>query len=252
MTSHKTFFLSFLLSFLPFLIVLLVLFLANFYLSRKFGEKTEGITRKQVTMLLLTLVAFIFLIATLPFSEGFKGEVVGFVALLIGAATVLSSTPFFSNLLAGVLLRSAKSFRIGDFIQIQDHFGRVSARGLFHIEIQTEDGGLTTLPNLYLAANPLLVRFAAAHSVSMEVALGYEVPGIKAENTLIAGAEKAGLKEIVVTVVRLDDFFVTYRLRGRAEEDRDLFALRSRLNSQVLEALQDSGIKTGSSFPRPG
>ena len=36
-------------------------------------------------------------------------------------------------------------------------FGRVTERGLFHTEIQTEDRDLVTLPNLYLVTNPVKV-----------------------------------------------------------------------------------------------
>ena len=52
------------------------------------------------------------------------------------------------------MLRTVRNFRAGDFIRVNDQFGRVTDRGLFHVEIQTADSDLITLPNLYLAAEP--------------------------------------------------------------------------------------------------
>ena len=52
-------------------------------------------------------------------------------------------------------LRAVRNFRMGDFIRVAEHFGRVSERGLFHTEIQTENRDLTTLPNLFLVTHPV-------------------------------------------------------------------------------------------------
>jgi len=37
---------------------------------------------------------------------------------------------------------------------VGDYFGRVTERGLFHVEIQTEDRDLATLPNMFLVSQP--------------------------------------------------------------------------------------------------
>jgi len=42
-------------------------------------------------------------------------------------------------------------------LRVWDPFGRVSERGFFYTEIQTEDRNLATLPNLYLVTNPITV-----------------------------------------------------------------------------------------------
>ena len=61
----------------------------------------------------------------------------GLLGLVLTGIIGLSSTSFVSNAMAGLMLRSVGSFRSGDFIEVQGNFGRVSARGLFHTEIQT-------------------------------------------------------------------------------------------------------------------
>jgi len=46
-----------------------------------------------------------------------------------------SSTTFVANMMAGLMLRSVKSFTPGDFIEAGDYFGKATERGLFHTEI---------------------------------------------------------------------------------------------------------------------
>ena len=38
--------------------------------------------------------------------------------------------------MAGLMMRVVKGFGAGDFVSIGESFGRVSERGLFHVEIQ--------------------------------------------------------------------------------------------------------------------
>ena len=77
--------------------------------------------------------------------------------------------------MAGLMLQVAKSFSPGDFVRVGEYFGRVTERGLFHVEKQTEDRDLTTLPNLHLATNSITVVHSAGTIVSAELSLGYDV-----------------------------------------------------------------------------
>jgi len=166
-----------------------------------------------------------------------------FFGILISAAIALSSTTFLGNALAGILLRSIRSFRPGDFIRVEDFFGRISARGLFHIEIQTETRDLTTLPNLFLATHPVQVTRAAGTFIATELSLGYDVPHTRVEALLKQAAEAAGLKDPFVRIQALNDFAVTYRAYGLLEEVETLLSARSRLNACALDALHGAGVE---------
>jgi len=97
-------------------------------------------------------------------------ELLAVVGLLFSATMALSSTTFLGNAMAGVMIRAVRNFRIGDFIRCDQHFGRVTERGLFHTEIQTEDRELTTLPNLYLVTHPVTTVRASGTVISATVA----------------------------------------------------------------------------------
>ena len=101
-----------------------------------------------------------------------------------------------------------KSFRPGDFIHIGDRFGRVTERGLFHTEIQTEDRDLVTFPNLHLVTNPVSVVHSTGTIISATLSLGYDIAHAELEPLMKRAAEQAGLQEPFVLINELGDFSV--------------------------------------------
>ncbi len=130
------------------------------------------------------------------------------LGLLLTAIIALSSTTFVANAMAGLVSRAVGAFRPGDIVRVADHFGRVTARGLFHTEIQTEDGDLTELPNLFLVSHPVSVVRSTGTIVSASVSLGYDVPHSKIEALLLEAARAGELEDPYVHVPELGDFSV--------------------------------------------
>jgi len=161
----------------------------------------------------------------------------------ISVIIALSSTSFASHAMAGLMLRSVGSFRSGDFIEVEGNFGRVSARGLFHTEIQTENRDLTTLPNLYLVSNPVKVVRSSGTIVSANVSLGYDTSQSRVEGLLKEAARRIGLGEPFVQIVDLGDFTVNYRVAGFLEDVKGLVTARSNLRVEVLNTLHNADIE---------
>lgn len=145
--------------------------------------------------------------------------------------------------MAGLMLRSVGSFRSGDFIKVDAHFGRVSGRGLFHTEIQTEDRDLTTLPNLYLISNPVKVVRSSGTIVSANIPLDYDASESRVEGLLVEAAKKAGLEDPFVHVVDLGDYTVSYRVSGFLADIKRLVTARSRLRIESMNTLHAAGIE---------
>lgn len=198
---------------------------------------------RPLVMLGITAVALIAIIIALPLKEGTTNQLLGLLGLVLTGIIGLSSTTFVSNAMAGLMLRSVGSFRSGDFIKVDSHFGRVSGRGLFHTEIQTEDRDLTTLPNLYLVSNPVKVVRSSGTIVSANISLGYDANESRVEGLLIEAAKKAGLEEPFVHVVDLGDYTVSYRVSGFLEDIKRLVTARSRLRIESMNTLHDAGIE---------
>ena len=197
----------------------------------------------QVLLIVLTLLALVALITALPIENDLRGQLFSLLGVVVSATIALSSTTFVGNAMAGLMLRALQNFRPGDFVRVGDLMGRVSERGLFHTELQTEDSDLTTLPNLYLVTHPVTVVRAAGTIVSAQVSLGYDVPRQRIERALLEGAARAELQDAFVQVLELGDFSVLYRVAGLLEEVTTLLSARSRLRACALDALHEAQIE---------
>ena len=126
-------------------------------LRRKLELGEESRFPRRILMFFLTAFALVIVLILLPLGDNTRNQLFSLLGLLLTAVIALSSTTFVGNAVAGMMMRAVGSFRPGDFIRVGDHFGRVTERGLFHAEIQTEDRDLTTIPNLYLVSHPISV-----------------------------------------------------------------------------------------------
>lgn len=203
----------------------------------------DGQVPRQLILLALSVVAVIAVILVLPVNDSTRNQLLSVLGIVVSAIIALSSTTFVSNAMAGMMLRAVKSFRIGDFITVGEHFGRVSERGLFHTELQTERRELTTLPNLYLVNNPVTVVRSSGTIVTVELSLGYDVHYSTVEPLLLQAAEHSGLQEPFIRLTALQDHAVTYCVAGFLEDSKQLLAARSELHKQVIDALHGKGIE---------
>jgi small-conductance mechanosensitive channel len=194
-------------------------------------------------MLGLWLAGLVVIIMALPVADASRGQLLSLFGILLSAAIALSSATLIGNMVAGAMLRAVRAFRAGDFIQAGQHFGRVSERGLYHVEIQTEDRDLTTLPNLYLASHPVTVVNSKGTIVSASLSLGYDVPRSGVERLLVEAAQQAGLQEPFVQILDLGDSSVTYRIAGLLSEVRRVLSVRSDLRARILDVLHGAGIE---------
>ncbi|SHJ61215.1 Small-conductance mechanosensitive channel [Malonomonas rubra DSM 5091] len=220
-----------------------ILIALNWGLGRLIQRHPEKSFQKQLFMLIITLLMVVIAVVLLPISDNLRGQILSLLGILLSATIALSATTFLGNAMAGIMLRNVRSFKIGDFVYIEKYFGRVSGRGLFHLEIQTEDRDLLTLPNLYVTNNPVKVTRESGTIVSTEVSLGYDVPRGRVEEVLLQAAKAAGLEEPFVYLVRLGDFSVVYQVKGLLTDVKLLLSARSRLNGEVLDALHCAGVE---------
>jgi small-conductance mechanosensitive channel len=231
------------------LVIVLALTAAGIILTRMWIHRRRTFDqghihiREQLIVIGLALIAAIAVVLALPIHESDRNSLLGILGLVITAVIGLSATTHVGNALAGILIRSGRRFRPGDFIHSGDHFGRVTDLGLFHTEIQTEMRDLTILPNLRLATEPLTVVRSTGTIAAATVSLGYDAPRGEITAALTAAATEVGLSEPVVQVRELGDFSVTYRVAGLLTEPRRLLSARSDLRKAMLDQLHGAGIE---------
>jgi small conductance mechanosensitive channel len=210
---------------------------------RERGQAGSGAIFRHVAMLLVTGLGVVALVLVFPMKDVLRGQLLSLLGIAFTAVVAFSSTSFVANAMAGLMLRAVGNFRTGDWISVGDQFGRITERGLFHTEIQTEDRDLATLPNLYLATNPMKVVRASGTIVSAEVSLGYDVDHRQVESLLARAAQASELEDPFVHIVQLGDFSVTYRSAGFLVEVKHLLSARSRLRECILDELHGAGIE---------
>jgi small conductance mechanosensitive channel len=213
------------------------------FLDKRFAGQANKNMKLQLIVLFLSLVVLILVIIVSPVNDNQRGQILGLIGIVLSAAIALSSTTFLGNAMAGLMLRSVKAFKPGDFISIGDSFGRVTERGLFHVEIQTEFRDLITLPNLHLVTNPVKVVRSTGTVVSTEVSLGYNIPRGRIKDALMRAAEKCDLQEPFVHVIQLGDFSVVYRVSGLLTDVKHLLSARSQIRESVMDELHAAGIE---------
>jgi len=212
-------------------------------LSRQPDLSNERKLPRQLIIFFMTVVAIITAILSLPISDSSRNQLLGLIGLIISGVVAFSSTTIVSNLMAGLLLRITKPFRIGDFVSVGEHFGRVSERGLFDTEIQTESRELVSLPNTYFINNPVTTTRNSGTLVSHTLSLGYDLHHSKIEPLLIQAAEQCGLSEPFVQITQLGDFSITYRIAGLLTEVKQMITVRSNLCHHILDVLHDAGVE---------
>lgn len=227
------------------LIALLVILrlLSHFAGKRRLSPDYKRTLIPQFFVVATAIFGLLVILLVLPISDTTRGQVLGLFGVVFTGIIALSSTTFVTNALAGLMLRLIRNFRAGDFIRVNDMFGRITERGLFHTEIQTAERDLTTFPNLYLITNPLTVVRSSGTIVSATLSLGYDIAHHRVEQLLLQAAEKTGLTEPFMQVTELGDFSVTYKISGFLAQTKQLLAMRSTLKRAVLDVLHEGGIE---------
>ncbi len=209
-------------------------------------HKDMGRERKfyrQLIMLGLTVLAILGWILLLPVEESLRNRLVGLIGLLLSGMIAFSSTNILANLMGGILLRITRPFDIGDFIRVGHAFGRVTERGLFDTEIQTENRELLSMPNAYLVRQPVTMTPKAGGVVSTSLSLGYDNHHARVTPLLLQAAQAAGLDDPFVYIIELKDFSVVYRVAGFLAEPKHILSARSNLCRAVLDSLHGAGIE---------
>lgn len=238
-------------SYLPLIVTLvlasIVLALSHYLLLARHKELgSEARLPRQLILLLLTMLALLIAIVVAPIPESTRNQVLGLLGIVLSGVIALSAAPFITNFMATVMLRVTKPFGIGDFIQVNGMSGKVSERGLFDTEIQTENRELIAIPNATFINQSITVLRSSGAIISATVSLGYEQSYRQAEPVMLEAATKAGLTDPYVHVLNLGDFSVTYRVCGLLGDVQGLLTAQSELNRQLLHTLHDAGIEIAS------
>jgi len=225
------------------IVVVLLVIAIRHILAKGFAARTGKRYQYQLIMLAIYLLSLLVIVIGLPISESLRGQLLSLIGIVLSATIALSSTTFVGNAMAGIMLRTLRNFHVGDFLRVGEFFGRITETGLLHVEIQTEDRDLMTIPNLYVVTNPTKVILSSGTVMTATVSLGYDHSWQEVEPLLIKAALDIDLKEPFVQVLELGDFSITYQINGLLTEVKTLITTRSNLRKAMLDSLHGAGIE---------
>jgi small conductance mechanosensitive channel len=225
------------------LILIILLILNSFIFKRIKSTTSNGNITKGAISFFLVLIGVLLFILVLPIDKTLKGQILGFLGIIISAGIALSSTTVLGNMIAGIMNNSMNRFRNGDLIKIGDFHGRVIRKSIFHTEIQLEDSNFITIPNLYIANNPVKLTRKANTVISTSVSLGYDISREKIEEALRDAANETGLSNPYIYITSLGDFSVVYKIHGFLEDSSKYFSTTSLLNAKVMDKLHAKSIE---------
>ncbi|MED5521277.1 MAG: mechanosensitive ion channel domain-containing protein, partial [Pseudomonadota bacterium] len=130
--------LSALFPFVPLLVAIVLVISALIALHYLLLAKQSHLTSeqklpRQVGMLVLTIIGAVVIAMTLPVSESTRNQVIALIGVLISGVIAFSSTTMVGNLMAGIVLRVNRPFKVGDFIKVEGYSGRVTEMGLLDV-----------------------------------------------------------------------------------------------------------------------
>ena len=215
--------------------------LINWFVKRS-PEGTSGLLYPLLSWINVS-IAVLAIVILLPISDETQGQILSLLGVVLTAVIALSSTTFVANAMAGLMLQATQPFRAGDYIRVNDQFGRVTRRSLVYTQIQTEWRDLTTLPNMLLVNNAVNVLHREGTIIFAEVSIGYDVTYTRVEELMLQAGADAGLEEPFVLVNELLDHAVSYRVCGFLPSIDNLLSARSNLRKTILEQMHGNGVE---------
>ncbi|HYP43180.1 MAG TPA: mechanosensitive ion channel family protein, partial [Candidatus Nitrosocosmicus sp.] len=170
-----------------------VYFVINYFLKRTADSlRLDKGDLKGIRSIIKMIIIVITLIIILFQFSSINAATAGAISVIVGTVIGFSSRNTISNAIAGIILLSARPFKIGDRIsttQDDSLLGDVVEISLIYTKIKTVKNELVTVPNQSLLQNRLVNYSGFEHlAVSIEVSILYGKDKDKIKSLLVEAA----------------------------------------------------------------
>ena len=198
-----------------------------------------------------TTVFLFVLMVSFPYLPGANSAFFRGFSVFVGALVTFGSSGMIGNLLDGILLTYARAFKLGDVVQIEGVYGKVTEKTLFVTRVVTAGNEHVAIPNgKVLSAS---VRNYSTHglgkgvSVSISATIGYDVDWRTVHKLLLEGAARTTQIPTDPAPEVLEQSFgnysVAYELRAWTKTSDGIFQTYAALRRNVLDAFADGGVE---------
>jgi len=169
----------------------------------------------------------------------------------IGVAVGFASQDFLKNVFGGIMILLDRPFKVGDKIEVGEHYGEVQEIGLRSTRIVTQDDSLVSLPNHEIMNKSVSNSNTGAPNcqVVAEIYLPVNVDTSKAREIAIEAAQVSRyiyLKKPIVVLfsneVKERKSYLKMRLKAYVMDIRDEFAFKSDMTETTIREFIRHGI----------
>ena len=229
------------------LVVGILLIKAVLRLLRKALEKTR--LEKAAYGLILSLTKIgLYLLLGLSLAAGLGIDVTGFVALasVLTLAVSLALQNMLANVLGGFALLTTHPFHSGDFVDIGDQSGTVTAIDMTYTRLMTPDNKVVCIPNsTVMSATVVNYSAGGIRRAELKISAGYDAPTQKVIDALVLAAtvDNALLEPAPFAAVEsYGDNAIQYILRFWAKTP-EYWDVYFQVNQRVKTVFDEQGIQ---------
>ncbi|HZH38925.1 MAG TPA: mechanosensitive ion channel domain-containing protein, partial [Bacillales bacterium] len=231
---------------------MILYFIIHYFLSRAAtaldlkDRKVKGINSiMKMTIIVITITIILFQFSSI------SGAAAGAISVVVGTIIGFSSRNTISNAIAGIILLSARPFKIGDRISTTDDdslLGDVVEITLIYTKIETIKNELVTIPNQSLLQNQIVNYSGFQYlAVAVEIGVGYEEDKEKVKSLFIESASSTpGIisdnPKPYVILKRFENFAAIFELRAYTKRSNEFMRIQSDIREKIYELFQLRGI----------
>jgi small-conductance mechanosensitive channel len=229
-----------------------VYFIINYFLKRTAASlRLDKGDLKGIRSIIKMIIIVITLIIILFQFSSINAATAGAISVIVGTVIGFSSRNTISNAIAGIILLSARPFKIGDRIsttQDDSLLGDVVEISLIYTKIKTVRNELVTVPNQSLLQNQIVNYSGFEHlAVSIEVGIPYGSDKDRIKLLLVEAAfNTVGIlsdsPKPYVILKRFDNFAAVFELRAYTKRSNEFMRIQSDIRERVFESFQKSGL----------
>ena len=226
-------------------------------IAKAFEKKKSDSTLSSFILSLVSALLWIVLILVMVSTLGINTTSIAALLAAGGMAIGMAMSGAVQNLAGGLILLAFKPFKVGEFIEAQGFFGRVSEITIVHTKIVTTDNREVTIPNgaisngtidNYSCREPhrLSLKFNVPYGTDFDQVKSILLELVKKQPLILNKETNPGAKNPKVYVDELNDSAVRIKLRVWV-----LAPNYKKVEHWLNEAIYKELPKNGINFPFP-
>jgi small conductance mechanosensitive channel len=167
---------------------------------------------------------------------------------IVGVTIGFAARDSLSNFISGIIIFIDRPFVIGDLVEIEDKYGRVSEITLRSTRVVTADGRMLAVPNTEIV-NKTVASYTNFPNLRLDIPVTIAVDE-DIENTrqillgLVAGdSEYLNEPPPRVIVTALNDYNIALELQAWLKDERQHVEKRAELREKAFKALDKAGVE---------